>query len=281
MRRTFVLVLAGLLLAPTVATARGATRHADRIVERPDLQRHFTARGTVGTMVVKQSGHPARTVVVGSARSRTRYLPSSTFKIPNSLIAIDTGVASGAQQSYPGPNPNYLVAGSPFLPAVCEDDLTLRSAFASSCIPIYQHIARDVGLPAYRSALRAMRYGNRRIGSAPVDSFWLEGSLAISAREQDGFLERLRRGRLPVSGYAMSEVRSMMVVDGGAGFVLRAKTGYVFSTVPARGWWVGWVQRPGLVSTFALNLDITTPAHAAARVEIGTEILAALGAFGD
>lgn len=280
MHRTLTLAFVALLLAPAVATAAVAAPHAARIVERPDLQSHFTARGTAGTMVVTQTGDRARTVIVGSRRSRTRYLPSSTFKIPNSLIAIDTGVASGADQLYPGPNPNYLVAGSPFLPAVCEGDLTLRSAFRNSCIPIYQGIARQVGRAAYGSAVRAMRYGNRRVGAAPLDSFWLEGSFGISAREQVDFLERLRRGALPVSGYAMSEVRSMMVVEDQAGFVLRAKTGYVFSTTPARGWWVGWVQRLGGVSTFALNLDITAPAHAAARVEIGTEILTALGAFG-
>ena len=280
MRRILLLALAALLLASTVATARPGTPGTGATVQRPDLLSHFTARGTVGTMVVRQTGVRARTVVVGSGRSRTRYLPSSTFKIPNSLIAIDAGIASGADQRYPGPNPNYLVDGNPFLPAVCEGDLTLRTAFRNSCIPIYQRIAREVGLPAYRSALRAMRYGNPRIGSAPVDTFWLEGSLAISAREQVGFLERLRRSALPVSGYAMSEVRSMMVVDDSNGFVLRAKTGYVFSTVPARGWWVGWVERPGLVSTFALNLDITAPGHAAGRVEIGTEILTSLGAFG-
>jgi beta-lactamase class D len=230
-------------------------------------------------MVVTQTGQLARTVVVGERRSHARYLPSSTFKIPNSLIAIDRGIASGAEQSYPGPNPNFLVGGSPFLPVACEGDLTLRSAFRNSCIPIYQAIAREVGPAAYRSAVRALRYGNRRISRAPVDTFWLEGPFAISAREQVGFLERLRRDKLPVSRRAMSEVRSMMVVDDAAGFVLRAKTGYVFSTTPARGWWVGWVERPGLVSTFALNLDITAPAHAAARAEIGTRILTSLDAF--
>ena len=124
-----------------------------------------------------------------------------------------------------------------------------------------------------------MHYGNRRVSGAPVDSFWLEGPFAISAREQVDFLERLRRDELPVSRRAMSDVRSMMVVDDASGFVLRAKTGYVFSTTPARGWWVGWVERPGVVSTFAMNLDITAPAHAAARVEIGTRILTALDAF--
>jgi len=165
------------------------------------------------------------------------------------------------------------------LSVTCEGDLALRSAFRNSCIPIYQQIARQVGAEAYRAAVRTLRYGNRHVSTAPVDAFWLQGAFAISAREQVDFLERLRRGDLPVSRHAMSEVRSMMVVDDNAGFTLRAKTGYVFSTTPARGWWVGWVQRPGSVSTFALNLDITTSAHAAARVEIGTRILTALNAF--
>ena len=261
-------------------SAHAHSAGADRVVQRPDLQREFELRGTTGTMVIKQTGRRARTVVVGKRRSHARYLPSSTFKIPNSLIAIDAGVASGAEQRYPGPNPNYLVGGSPFLPAACEGDLTLRTAFRNSCIPIYQRIAREVGRRTYRSAVRAMRYGNRRVGAAPVDAFWLEGPFAISAREQVDFLERMRRGDLPFSRRAIREVASMMVVDDRADVVLRAKTGYVFSTVPARGWWVGWVQRKGMVSTFALNLDITSPAHAAARAEIGTRILTSLGAFG-
>jgi len=280
MRRIRPLVVLALLLGLASPAAQARTSAANEIVLRPDLQREFAARGTIGTMVVKQTGLVARTVIVGAPRSRTRYLPSSTFKIPNSLIAIDAGIASGAAQRYPGPNPNYLVDGSPFLSATCEGDLTLATAFANSCIPIYQRIARRVGVAAYASAVRAMRYGNRRVRGAPVDTFWLQGPFAISAVEQVGFLERLRRGELPFSHRAMSEVAGMMVVDDRSGFVLRAKTGYVFSTTPARGWWVGWVERPGLVSAFALNLDITTPAHAAARVEIGTRILTTLGAFG-
>ena len=279
MRYTLILALLGLLCLPAVVAADPRSQDLGTVVHRPDLQREFQARGTIGTMVVQQTGAVDRTVIIGERRSHARYLPSSTFKIPNTLIAIDAGIASGADHSYPGPNPNYFVAGSPFLSATCEGDLTLRRAFRNSCIPIYQRIARQVGAERYREAVRGLRYGNRQVSSAPVDSFWLEGEFAISAREQVDFLERLRRGELPVSRHAVSEVRSMMVIDDQSGFVLRAKTGYVFSTAPARGWWVGWIERPGLVSTFALNLDITTSTHAAARVEIGTRILSALEAF--
>jgi len=250
-----------------------------RTIQRPDLLRYFTDAGTTGTMVVRHAGRRPRTVVVGARRSHTRFLPSSTFKIPNSLLAIDRGVASGPSQPYPGPNPNFLVDGKPFLPAACEGDLTLATAFGFSCIPIYQRIARQLGRAVYARAVRAMDYGNRRVDGAALDSFWLEGPFAISAHEQVSFLERLRRGALPVSRRAMRDVRSMMVLERAGGVVLRGKTGYVFSTSPNVGWWVGWVASGSESWTFALNLDITRPEHAAARIAIGRAILGELGAL--
>jgi beta-lactamase class D len=243
------------------------------------LLAHFGAAGTAGTMVVHRAGPRPRTILVGAARSRRRFLPSSTFKIPNSLLAIDRGAASGADQPYPGPNPNFLVDGRPFLPPACEGDLTLATAFANSCVPIYQRIARQLGRAAYRRGVRALDYGNREVDGAPLDSFWLEGPFAISAREQVRFLERLRRGRLPVSRHALREVREMMVVERTDTTVLRGKTGFVFTTTPNVGWWVGWVQRGGRTWTFALNLDITRPEHAPARFAIGRAILGELGAL--
>ncbi len=124
-----------------------------------------------------------------------------------------------------------------------------------------------------------MDYGNRDVDGAPLDSFWLQGPFAISAREQVRFLVRMRRGALPVSRRALDEVREMMVVERTADTVVRGKTGFVFTTAPRVGWWVGWVQRGHRSWTFALNLDITRPEHPAARVAIGRAILTELGAL--
>jgi beta-lactamase class D len=230
-------------------------------------------------MVVERSGHRPRTWVIGRDRSARRFIPSSTFKIPNALLAIDRGVASGADQPYPGPNPNVLVDGAPFLPAICEGDLTLATALMNSCIPVFQQIARAIGAPAYTRALKQLHYGNRTLAGAPVDRFWLDGPLAISAREQVEFLRRLERGALPVSRRAVREVRDMLVLERGRCTVLHGKTGYVFTTAPRVGWWVGWVERGGTTWTFALNLDIMRPEHAAARTAIGRAVLTELGAL--
>lgn len=265
-----VAAITALVIAPTASA---------RTIERPDLLSYFTDAGTTGTMVVHHIGRRPHTIVVGAHRARTRYLPSSTFKIPNALLAIDRGVASGPDQPYPGPNPNYPVGGKPFLPPDCERDLTLATAFKFSCIPIYQRIARQLGRSVYEHAVRAFDYGNREVDGAPLDSFWLEGPFAISAHEQVRFLERLRRGALPVSRRAIGDVRDMMVVERTDDFVLRGKTGWVFTTAPNVGWWVGSVTSRDGTWTFALNLDITRAEHAAARVAIGRAILTELGAL--
>ena len=277
---------AGRLVSRVLATlailgASGLTPTAIAATEqRPDLARHFVAADTTGTMVVRQEGGAKdSTIVVDPVRSHRRYLPSSTFKIPNALIAIERGIAFGADQPYPGPNPNFELDGAALLPAACEGDLTLATAFASSCIPIFQRIARQVGRAAYERDVRVLRYGNRRVRDAPLDAFWLEGPFGISAHEQVRFLERLRRFALPLSRRAMSEVRDMLLVERRDGVALRAKSGYVFTTKPRVGWWVGWVERGRRTWTFALNLDMTQPEHFAARAQVGRAILAELGAL--
>jgi len=62
---------------------------------RDDLAVHFTAIGTQGTMVVRDPRR-GKLVVVNAARAGQGFLPASTFKIANALIALETGVAQDA-----------------------------------------------------------------------------------------------------------------------------------------------------------------------------------------
>jgi len=94
------------LLATAVATLISAPGAPAAVHERSDLEAYFAAAATTGTMVVREDGPRPQTTVIGADRSRQRYLPSSTFNIPNALLAIDRGVVSGAGQPFPGPNEN-------------------------------------------------------------------------------------------------------------------------------------------------------------------------------
>jgi beta-lactamase class D len=45
------------------------------------------------------------------------------------------------------------------------------------------------------------------------------------------------------------------------------------------GWLVGWVEKGSKQTTFALNLDIREPRHAASRMKLAQQLLADVGAM--
>ncbi|MEU9842193.1 hypothetical protein AB0C69_23525 [Actinomadura sp. NPDC048032] len=52
-----------------------------------------------------------------------------------------------------------------------------------------------------------------------------------------------------------------------------AKSGWQNAPNPGTGWWVGWVDRGGRVTTFALNIDIVKDGDAAKRATVARELL--------
>lgn len=245
-------------------------------VERPDLQSLFDAAGTTGTIVVKRL-RDGVTVVVNPARAATGYTPASTFKILNSLLVLEAGLVSDVDKDVfrYGGQP-FLVEGKPFLPEACNADITLRTAFKFSCIPVYQEVARRLGPARYADTIRALDYGNGIIDRAPADAFWLEGDYRVTALQQVAFLERLARGTLPFARATRDAVRDIMFVEQIPGGTLRGKTGYLYSTKPAIGWFVGWLEAGQDITLFALNLDIRTADHARARMTIVRQVLDAV-----
>jgi len=54
-------------------------------------------------------------------------------------------------------------------------DHTLRSAMQYSVVPVFQQIANRIGSERMKQFVDSFDYGNRDIGGAPLDKFWLEG----------------------------------------------------------------------------------------------------------
>jgi len=256
--------------ASQVARAMGT------LVERPDLESIFEERKTTGALVVYDVTRDM-TLVYNPSRAATEYSPASTFKIFNSLIALETAVINNVDTDLiPGDGKVFEVNGKSFLPAICNGPVRLRVAFANSCIPAYQEIARRVGAERYRQYLAAARYGNQD-HSGPVDGFWLTGDLRISAYQQIEFLKRLVRETLPFSAATYAQVKDIMMVERTPMHTLRGKTGYVYTAQPAIGWWVGWVERGPETHLFAMNIDLLGPEHGKARTDITKEALRKLG----
>ena len=240
------------------------------IVWRDDakIAEMFDQAGVTGTFVV----HDVATgEYVGHDRQRAaiRYVPASTYKIPNSLIGLATGAVSSVDEVLPyGGGPTYLPQWA--------RDMPLREAIRISNVPVYKELARRIGMPRMREGLRRLDYGNMDAGSV-IDAFWLDGPLKISALEQTRFLGRLAQGKLPFPKAAMAAVREIVRQDDHAN--LYAKTGWYMPDDRKNqiGWWVGWVEKDGKVYAFALNVDITDDTGAAKRVPLGKAALQALG----
>lgn len=252
--------LALLFGAPLLSLA--FTASAQTFEVRPDLARLFAERP--GCFALYDAS-ARRMLVVNSARAQRRYRPASTFKIANSLIALETGAVGDVDEVIP-------YGGSPQPFKAWERDMPMREAIAASSVPVYQEIARRIGLARMRQQLTRFGYGNMQTGEV-VDRFWLDGPLQISAVEQARFLARLAQGQLPASKRSQQQVREILRLEHDGAAALYGKTGWAFDGRPDIGWWVGWVEREGRIHSFALNIDLRGEQDLALRRKIGEALL--------
>lgn len=208
--------------------------------------------------------------VSDEARAKQRYVPASTFKVPNALIGLDAAVVSSIEEVVP-------YGGKPQRLKRWEKDMNLRDAIKASNVPVFQEVARRTGLDRMREAVRRLGYGNMEVGNV-VDRFWLNGPLAISAVEQAEFLHALAGGKLPVTAEAVRAVKEITLLEKTNAYELHGKTGWHWpDTGQQIGWWVGWVDRDGTNYSFALNIDINADEDAAKRIPIARECLKMFG----
>jgi beta-lactamase class D len=103
--------------------------------------------------------------------------------------------------------------------------------------------------------------------------------ICVSTLQQVDFVDRLRRGVLPVSKRAQDLVRDILPVTKVGDAVIRAKTGLTDREHGSLGWLVGWAEKGSANTVFALNLDVREPRHIADRMTISQACLAAIGAI--
>jgi len=227
----------------------------------------FQSEGITGTFVAASvSGDVVHTH--DDSRSTKQFSPASTFKIPNTLIALDLGIVESAASIFLWDGTDRGVEG-------WNKDQTFASAFKVSCVWCYQEIAREVGADHYKRALAELDYGNRTIGDL-VDWFWLNGSLQISAVEQIAFLRKLFNDELPFRREHIDILREMMVTQRTEQHTIYAKTGWA-ATEPQVAWYVGVVESGDDTWLFAMNMQVDEPEKAALREELAIRSLQVLG----
>lgn len=178
---------------------------------------------------------------------KTGNLPASTFKIPNSIIALEAGVVKNDSAIFKwNGESRYL--------KIWEQDLTFKEAFHYSCVPCYQEVARKIGVERMKSSLAKLNFGSMDVNETTLDNFWLEGKSKINQFQQIDFLKRLHNSELLISERTDSIMKSMMIMHKSNQYVLRGKTGWSVRGEENNGWFVGYVLVKNKAYFFATNV---------------------------
>jgi beta-lactamase class D len=213
--------------------------------EEKDFGKYFSAHNINGCFLLFD---PESNLYIEYNHDRcdSEYIPASTFKILNSLIALEEGVIKDTAQVIPWD-------GYVWPNAEWNRDQTLVSAVRYSCIWVFFEIARKVGTVKYQEYLDTADYGNRDL-SGPPDRFWLSGELRISAREQITFLRKFCDYDLPVSRENVDIVKRLITLEETPHYRLYGKTGAGrLGEDKLIMWFIGWVETEGRPCYFAMN----------------------------
>jgi beta-lactamase class D len=215
-------------------------------------------------------------VVEGSPWARRRVSPCSTFKIPNSVIGLETGAIPSADYVIRYEEKKHRTPG--FWIDAWSKDLDLRGAFRASAVWYFRELAARVGQANMKAFVDRLGYGNRDMSAWP-ESFWIGSTLRISPVEQVEFLDRLFRNQMGLTPGTVAAVESFMKQEAKDGRELFYKTGACTDREAGPVvWLVGFVQAPAGRTYFAFNASgAALDALMAKRVELARERLERAG----
>jgi beta-lactamase class D len=236
------------------------------------LGKYFEQNNVKGCFALFNNGNGNFTVYNLDRYKDSAFLPASTFKIVNSLIALQTGVAAST---------NMVIKWDGVQRSVdaWNKDLTMNEAFRVSAVPYYQEIARRIGKDTMQFWLDTLHYGSTKITSR-IDTFWLDNSLKITPDEQLGLVKRLYFGQLPFYSAYQDTVKKMMLFEDKPEYRLSYKTGWgVRENSDQLGWMVGWIEENRHPYFFVLNIESANASidMASVRMKILKDILGQLG----
>ncbi|MEM8906806.1 MAG: class D beta-lactamase [Bacteroidota bacterium] len=174
-------------------------------------------------------------------------LPASTYKIPHTMIALETGVVESDRSV-------FTWDGQPRAIKAWEQDLNLRDAFQVSCVPCYQEVAKKIGVQNMNHYLQAFNYGHIQVDSSNLDHFWLVGGARISPFEQIDFLRRFYTRQLPISPRTDQLMRQIAWIETTESYRISGKTGWSTDQNQNNGWFVGFLEKEERVYYFATNI---------------------------
>ena len=205
-----------------------------RIKEHKDWAKFYQDKGIKDACFIMRDNNHESIHYYNLDRCSKRFLPASTFKVFNSLVALETAVAPDDQL--------VIKWDSQVRRPEWDKDMSMREALKVSCVPYYKEIARRIGPAKMQHFLDTMKYGNMKI-EGRIDEFWLNNTLQISPDEEMGFLKKMYFAELPISERSQRIVKTMMLQEETPDYNLYYKTGTGFSGDKCIYWVVGFAER--------------------------------------
>jgi beta-lactamase class D len=194
-----------------------------------------------GTGVILDLNSSERQVL--GTRTGERLNPCSTFKILNSMIALDAKVIRDE-------NETLLWDGKVREYSAWNRDHSMRSAISVSTVWFYQEMAKRIGTARMQKMLKKVNYGNADMSNS-LTTFWLgNGSLKISVNEQIKFLAKIMRYQLPFTTHTINILKEIIILEKQPKYTLAGKTG----SSKNLGWFVGFIEENDSTKVFAFNI---------------------------
>ncbi|MCW8931254.1 MAG: class D beta-lactamase [Gammaproteobacteria bacterium] len=233
-----------------------------------DIAKLYQSHGITGSLMI-QSLDGEHEYQYNSNMNDKGYIPASTFKIPNTLIALEEGVIKDQNSLIKWDNVKRDYDA-------WNKDQTLKTAFSVSCVWCYQKFSRKIGEKKYKDYLSRFDYGNGKTGE-DISTFWLEGDLRMSVRQQIIFLKKVYKQKLPIKKSSYETLKAIMLSEETPTYRMWSKTGWAGKD----GWFVGYIEIDKKIWFFANHIEIHSKDDLALRKKLTLEAFKLLGIMGE
>ncbi|HSR40271.1 MAG TPA: penicillin-binding transpeptidase domain-containing protein [Phnomibacter sp.] len=232
--------------------------NTNNITQDNSLKKYFDDNKVEGCFGLFDNGQGHFTIYNMPRYRDSAYLPASTFKIFNSLVALGTGRIFSDTVVVPWDGVVRTGPGGDTM-TQWNKDMNMREAFAVSNVGFYQEMARRIGRDTMQKMLDSIGYGNKKIGPQ-IDRFWLDNTLKVTPDEQLGLVKKLYFKQLAFQNREQEIVKDLMIREKTDKYILAYKTGWGKTEKGNQlGWMVGWIEENKHPYFFVLNVESPDP----------------------